>query len=379
MYSDLTFVFDIDGTLCPVKGKGEMYEDLVPYPEMIQKLHYYKENGAKIVLFTSRNMNSYGGNMGLINKNTAKILLNWLEKWKVPYDEIFYGKPWPGHKGFYVDDRTIRPEEFLKYTPEELNQICMGGGRCGEKKDNLDVVITMGGLGSRFQKAGYTIPKYMIEARGKTLFEWSMISLDGFRDRTAQYIFLAREEKGIEVERFIEEKCKDLGIVNYWIILLDYLTDGQATTALLARKYWNPLHGLLIYNIDTYVEVGEMKSSDLCGDGFIPCFEASGDHWSFVRLDERGKVVEIKEKERISNYCTLGAYYFKSCELYEKLYNEYYEENFNLTIRERYVAPLYDYLLNKGGEIYISNIDSKKVHVLGTPEELELFLESEDF
>ncbi len=129
MFKDYSFVFDIDGTLCPIKGKDEKYEDLVPYEEMIKKLNYYKENGAKIILYTSRNMNTYKGNIGLINKNTAAVLTAWLEKWKIPYDEIVYGKVWPGHKGFYVDDRTIRPDEFLKYTPEELEKIC-SNSRC---------------------------------------------------------------------------------------------------------------------------------------------------------------------------------------------------------------------------------------------------------
>ena len=124
MYEDITFIFDIDGTLCPIKGKEEKYEDLIPYKNMIEKLRYYKENGAKIVLFTSRNMNSYNGNIGKINKNTAKILLNWLDKWEIPYDELIYGKPWPGHKGFYVDDRTVRPDEFLNKNVEELDEIC---------------------------------------------------------------------------------------------------------------------------------------------------------------------------------------------------------------------------------------------------------------
>ncbi len=124
MFKDYKFIFDIDGTLCPIKGKEEKYEDLVPYKNMVDKLKYYKNNGAKIILFTSRNMNSYDGNIGIINKNTAKILLNWLDKWEIPYDEIIYGKPWPGHKGFYVDDRTIRPDEFLTKTPEELEEIC---------------------------------------------------------------------------------------------------------------------------------------------------------------------------------------------------------------------------------------------------------------
>ncbi len=129
MYEGLTFCFDIDGTLCPIKKKDEEYIDLVPFKEMIDKLREYKEGGAKIVLFTSRNMNSYGGNIGLINANTAKVLLQWLDKWDIPYDEVIYGKPWPGHKGFYVDDRTVRPNEFLKYSVEELDEICKNS-RC---------------------------------------------------------------------------------------------------------------------------------------------------------------------------------------------------------------------------------------------------------
>ena len=124
MYTGLTFCFDVDGTLCPIKKKEEEYIDLVPYKEMIEKLREYKNGGAKVVLFTSRNMNSYGGNIGLINANTAKVLLEWLDKWEIPYDEIIYGKPWPGHKGFYVDDRTVRPDEFLKYSVDELDEIC---------------------------------------------------------------------------------------------------------------------------------------------------------------------------------------------------------------------------------------------------------------
>lgn len=241
-------------------------------------------------------------------------------------------------------------------------------------KNKIDVVITMGGLGSRFRKAGYTVPKYMIEAKGKTLFEWSMISLDGYKKDVNQYIFIAMKEEGINIEGFIKEKCQELGIANYHLILLDYLTDGQATTATLAEKYWNKEHALLIYNIDTYVEPGQMNSEELKGDGFIPCFKAEGDHWSFVRLDEQG-VVEIKEKQRISDHCTLGSYYFKTCGLYKKLYDEYYSEEKNLVKGEKYVAPLYDYLLSKGGEIYISDIAPERVHVLGTPEELEYFLE----
>lgn len=238
----------------------------------------------------------------------------------------------------------------------------------------MDIVITMGGLGSRFRKAGYQLPKFMIEAKGKTLFEWALHSLTGYREIAARYIFIAMKEDGIDVEGFIREQCQKMNLPEIHIILLDYLTDGQATTAALAEKYWDPEHALLIYNIDTYVEPGEMNAAELKGDGFIPCFRADGSHWSFVRLDEAGRVAEIKEKERISDYCTLGAYYFKSCRLYRELYDAYYGQGQGLVNGEKYVAPLYDYLLSRGGEIYISDISPDKVHVLGTPEELQVFL-----
>ena len=240
---------------------------------------------------------------------------------------------------------------------------------------DIDIVITMGGLGSRFRKAGYTVPKYMIEAKGRTLFEWSLISLEGYRDRADKYVFIAMKDEANDVEGFIMDKCRVLGIREPRVILLDYLTDGQATTAMLAGKYWDREHALLIYNIDTYVEAGEMNSGELKGDGFIPCFKAEGEHWSFVRLDDEGRVAEIKEKKRISDHCTLGAYYFKTCGLYEDLYNEYYRDSERELVNgEKYVAPLYDHLLSKGGEIYISDISPDKVHVLGTPEELKVFL-----
>ena len=61
-----------------------------------------------------------------------KTILDWLDKWDIPYDEIIYGKPWPGHNGYYVDDRTVRPDEFLKRTPDELDEICKAS-RCKDR------------------------------------------------------------------------------------------------------------------------------------------------------------------------------------------------------------------------------------------------------
>ncbi|MDY4540637.1 MAG: capsular biosynthesis protein [Allisonella histaminiformans] len=124
-FNGLTFIFDVDGTICPIKKADEKYEDLIPYEDVVRKIQYYHQHGARIVIHTSRNMRTYQGNIGLINANTAKVMLKWLDKWDIPYDEIIYGKPWPGKEGFYVDDRAVRPDEFLKHTPEELKEICV--------------------------------------------------------------------------------------------------------------------------------------------------------------------------------------------------------------------------------------------------------------
>lgn len=125
----LRIIFDIDGTICPIKKKEELYENLIPDAEMVSKIREYKDLGATIVFHTSRNMRTYEGQIGLINANTAKTLLYWLDKWDIPYDEIIYGKPWPGNYGFYVDDRAVRPDEFLRYSKEELIELCVNSRR----------------------------------------------------------------------------------------------------------------------------------------------------------------------------------------------------------------------------------------------------------
>lgn len=238
----------------------------------------------------------------------------------------------------------------------------------------MNIVITMAGLGTRFKKAGYEIPKYKIQIKEKTLFEWSMESLKGFEEPSNQYFFIAR--KADESKEFIEERCHNLGIRNITIIEIDHVTKGQAETVMKAKNCWDRNEPLFIYNIDTYIEAAEMNSSQLKGDGFIPCFKGAGDHWSFVRLDDTGIAVEVREKKRISEYCSVGAYYFRSAKLFEELYTEFYTNQQYLEAGEQYVAPIYNLLLNRGGKVFISDIPTDKVHILGTPEEVELFKNS---
>lgn len=122
-----SIIFDIDGTLCPIKKQNEKYEDLIPYNLMINKIQELKEQGFKIVLFTARNMRTYNGNVNLILKKTKPILEEWLKKWNIPYDELIFGKPYPGIDGYYVDDKSIRPKELLSMTNEELRNLMKEG------------------------------------------------------------------------------------------------------------------------------------------------------------------------------------------------------------------------------------------------------------
>ena len=113
-------VFDIDGTLCEIRSKDQTYLEVEPKHDMVEKLKQYKEKGFYIILYTSRQMNTYSGNVGQIVKNTGKILFEWLEKHDIPYDEIHFGKPWCGVNGFYIDDKAVRPKEFLENSYEEI-------------------------------------------------------------------------------------------------------------------------------------------------------------------------------------------------------------------------------------------------------------------
>lgn len=236
----------------------------------------------------------------------------------------------------------------------------------------MDIIITMAGLGSRFKNAGYTVPKYRIEAKGKSLFAWSMLSLRAMW-KESRFFFIARRED--EAWEFLREECREMGIGEWRLIELERPTGGQAETALYALPYWESGQPLLIYNIDTYVEPGLLSPAGFHGDGFLPCFRGEGDHWSFVRLDETGQAAEVREKRRISPLCTVGAYYFRSCGLFRTLYETDYGSGLRPESGERYVAPLYNRLIAEGGKVFVSDIPREKVHVLGTPEELQAFLE----
>lgn len=123
-------VIDLDGTLA-LDAPGVPYPDRAPNSALIDKLRAYKAEGFEIAICTARNMRTYGGSIGHINAVTLPIALDWLRRHDVPFDEIHVGKPWCGTEGFYVDDKAIRPSEFLGMTHAEIQALLareVGGG-----------------------------------------------------------------------------------------------------------------------------------------------------------------------------------------------------------------------------------------------------------
>lgn len=112
-------VLDLDGTLT-VDDRKLPYSDKIPNHALVERVRQYKADGFTIVVATSRNMRTHANSVGKINATTLPIIIDWLKKHDIPFDEIHVGKPWCGHEGFYVDDKAVRPSEFCSLSYEDL-------------------------------------------------------------------------------------------------------------------------------------------------------------------------------------------------------------------------------------------------------------------
>ena len=126
-------IVDLDHTLS-ITTNGD-YVNSKPISPMIETLVKYKELGFEIVINSSRNMRTYGNNVGKINVHTLPNIVEWLNKHEIPYDEVYIGKPWCGFEGFYIDDKSIRPSEFLNYSYDEIEELLR------KEKEAMDSLI----------------------------------------------------------------------------------------------------------------------------------------------------------------------------------------------------------------------------------------------
>ncbi len=112
-------VVDLDGTLA-IRPEGGSYDDCAVNLEVADRMRYLHGTGVPIQIYTARNMRTFQGNIGRINAVTVPSVIAWLSRHNIPFDEVFVGKPWPGRSGIYVDDRAVRPNEFVRFSVEEV-------------------------------------------------------------------------------------------------------------------------------------------------------------------------------------------------------------------------------------------------------------------
>ncbi len=118
----MKIIVDLDNTVT-VADTTLPYDEIAPREDVVEQLRIYKAQGFEIVIHTARNMRTFEGNVGKINVNTLPTILAWLQKHNVPHDEVLVGKPWCGHGGFYIDDRAVRPDEFINLSYDEVQKL----------------------------------------------------------------------------------------------------------------------------------------------------------------------------------------------------------------------------------------------------------------
>jgi beta-phosphoglucomutase-like phosphatase (HAD superfamily)/dTDP-glucose pyrophosphorylase len=234
----------------------------------------------------------------------------------------------------------------------------------------LNVLIPMAGAGSRFQQAGYTFPKPLIEVNGKPMIQVVVDNLNV----EANFIFVVQKEHR---EKYNLDTLLNLITPNCKIVEVDGLTEGAACTTLLAKEYIDNDAPLLMANSDQFLEWDSnefmYKMIEQRVDGGIVTFTSTHPKWSFAKVNEIGDVVEVAEKNPISDIATVGVYYWSKGSDYVKYTEQMIEKNIRVN-NEFYVCPVFNEAISDGKIIRTFNID--KMWGLGTPEDLNYYLEN---
>jgi len=236
----------------------------------------------------------------------------------------------------------------------------------------LNIVVPMAGRGSRFVNAGYKLPKPLIPVHGVPMIK---VVIDNIRPSIDhRFIFLCLREH-IEVNS-IDRILKKIS-PNCLILPVDGVTQGAACTVLLAKDFIDNGDQMMIANSDQWVDFDindYLAAMPVDSDGLIMTMSASDPKWSYVRMDDRGNVIEVVEKNVVSNEATVGIYNFRRGRDFVRAARRMIAKNARVN-GEFYVAPVYNELIEEGRKVAICNIggDSKGMYGLGIPCDLELF------
>lgn len=259
-------------------------------------------------------------------------------------------------------------QNVIKKINEINNKKNMNKPKWSDK--TLNVVIPMAGAGSRFEKAGYTFPKPLIEVNNKPMIQIVVdnLSLD------ANYIYIVQKKHR---EKYNLDALLNLITPQCTIVDVDGITEGAACTTLLAKNYIDNDNPLFFANSDQFVEWDSnefmYKMQETNCDGGIVTFESTHPKWSFVKIDDNGLVTEVAEKNPISNIATVGYYFWKKGSDFVKYAEEMIKYNIRVN-NEFYVCPVFNQAIIDGKQIRTFNVN--KMWGLGTPEDLNYYLEN---
>jgi len=238
------------------------------------------------------------------------------------------------------------------------------------KNEKLNVLIPMAGAGSRFEQAGYTFPKPLIEVNGKPMIQVVIENLN----LDANYIYVVQKAHR---EKYNLDTLLNLLTPGCKVVETDGLTEGAACTALLAKKYIDNDNPLFFANSDQFVEWDSnefmYKMQETNADGGIVSFTATHPKWSFAKVDENGLVTEVAEKNPISDIATVGYYFWKHGSDFIKYAEQMIEKNIRVN-NEFYVCPVFNQAIEDCKEIRTFNTTG--MWGLGTPEDLNYYLEN---
>ena len=255
--------------------------------------------------------------------------------------------------------------EFIKDIDNKMKEIKpkWQGGK-------MNVLIPMAGAGSRFEKAGYTFPKPLIEVNGNPMIQTVVENLN----IDANYIFIVQKS---HYDKYDLETVLNNIAPGCEIVQVDGLTEGAACTTLLAKQFINNDEPLVMANSDQFVEWDSNEFMySMVGDtidGGILTFKSTHPKWSYAKLDEDGFVSEVAEKRPISDTATVGIYYWSRGSDYVK----YAEQMISKDVRvnnEFYVCPVFNEAIGDGKRIKVFDIE--KMWGIGTPEDLNYFVDN---
>jgi dTDP-glucose pyrophosphorylase len=96
--------------------------------------------------------------------------------------------------------------------------------------------------------------------------------------------------------------------------------------------------------------------------------------WSFAKLNKAGMVTEVREKQPISKYATVGIYLYQhGCDFVNAAVDMIIAND--RVNNEFYTCPTYNYAIRENKKIGIFNIDYAQMHGMGTPEDLTQYAE----